>query len=56
MKICMKGLNYTGEIQLSWRVANEIKTDYDLYMNDDVNVCDISVPVLYCPKCGRKFD
>lgn len=49
-------LNYTGEIQLSWRIENGTKIDYELYMNDDVHVCDISVPICYCPKCGRKLD
>lgn len=51
-----KELSYTGEICLSWMVNNGEQVEHELYMNDDECCCDISVPVQYCPKCGRKFN
>lgn len=51
-----KELNYDGEVQLSWVVNNDVKEKYNIYMNDDVAVTDISAPIHYCPMCGRKLD
>ncbi len=47
---------YTGDVCASWLIENGEKVSYELYMNDDECCCDISVPVQYCPKCGRKFE
>ena len=54
-KLFDKTLDYTGEIQLSWIEENGIKTGYELYMNDDAVCTDLSVPVNFCPICGRKL-
>lgn len=50
-----KELSYTGDVQLSWLKRNGMNVDYEIYMNDDECVCDISVPVSFCPKCGKEF-
>lgn len=46
---------YTGDVCVSWLIENGEKVSYELYMNDDDCCCDISVPIQFCPKCGRKF-
>lgn len=50
-----KELSYTGEMCISWMVENGKQVEHELYMNDEC-CCDISVPIQYCPKCGRKFN
>ena len=47
---------YTGDVCVSWLIKNGEKVSYELYMNDDDCCCDISAPILFCPKCGRKFE
>ena len=55
-KLFDKTLDYTGEIQLSWIKENGMKTGYELYMNDDDARTDLSVPVDFCPKCGKSLN
>lgn len=55
-KIFEKDISYTGDVQLSWINKNGVNTDYNIYMNDDDCVCDISVPISFCPKCGKEFE
>ena len=55
-KIFDKELDYTGEIQLSWIKENGTNMGYELYMKDDAACTDLSVPVDFCPKCGRKLN
>lgn len=55
-KLFEKELSYSGEVQLSWVKEKGVNRDYNVYMNDDESVCDISVPISFCPKCGRRFD
>lgn len=55
-KLFEKTLDYTGEIQLSWNKENGMKTAYELYMNDDTTCTDLSVPIDFCPKCGRNLN
>lgn len=47
---------YTGDMCVSWLFKNGKKVSYELYMNDDDCCFDISVPIQFCPKCGRKFE
>lgn len=54
-KIFEKDISYTGDVQLSWIKRNGVNMDYNIYMNDDEYVYDISVPISFCPKCGKKF-
>lgn len=51
-----KELSYSGEVCVSWLIKNGNKTSYELYMTDNEFYCDISVPIQFCPKCGRKFE
>ena len=44
---------YKTDVQISWK---EDKTDYNIYANNDNLACDVSVPIRFCPMCGRKFD
>ena len=46
---------YTGDVFVSWLIKNGEKVSYELYMNDNDCCCDISVPIQFCPKCGRRF-
>jgi hypothetical protein len=55
-KLFDKTLDYTGEIQLSWIKESGMKTGYELYMNDNDACTDLSVPVDFCPKCGRSLN
>lgn len=50
-----KDMQYDGEVQLSWVMDRGVKSDYRLYVNDDVAVTDISLPVNFCPICGKKL-
>lgn len=55
-KLFEKELDYTGDIQLSWMEDNGVKTGYELFMDDDAACTDLSVPVDFCPKCGRNLN
>lgn len=44
---------YNTDVQISWK---EDKTDYNIYTNNDNLAYDVSVPIHFCPMCGRKFD
>lgn len=48
-------LNYDLEVQLSWDMKKGIKTNYNIYMYDEENYNDVSVPIHYCSMCGRKL-
>lgn len=54
-KIFEKDTPYDGEVQLSWINEKGINSDYQIYMYDDTCRCDVSVPISFCPKCGRKL-
>lgn len=54
-KTLKKTTPYTCDVCVSWLIENGEKVSYELYMNDDDCCCDISVPIQFCPKCGRKF-
>lgn len=55
-KLFDKTLDYSGEMQMSWIRENGSKTGYELYMIDDAFGTDLSVPVDFCPKCGRNLN
>lgn len=50
-----KEIPYEADVCISWLVENGKGISYEIYMNDDSCGCDVSVPIKFCPMCGRKL-
>lgn len=46
---------FSGEMCVSWITRNGQQEQFELYVNDDDYVFNISIPIRFCPKCGRKL-